>query len=87
MIQAGRHQSMPEVSEDLRKERKAIYRILAGLSEENLMVLECYTAFLRHIQRVEDDEDLRDAQASLMEKGDNIPWEQVRRDLNIRHGI
>lgn len=78
---------MVHAGENLRKERKEIYRILSSLNEENLLVLERYAAFLRHIQQEEDAEDIRDAKAALTEEGTSIPWEQLRQEMDARHDL
>lgn len=78
---------MALTGEDLRKERKEIYRILSVLNEENLLALERYAAFLRHIQQMEDEEDIRDARAALLEEGESISWDQVRKEMDARHDI
>jgi hypothetical protein len=72
---------------DLKKERREIYRILSDLDEENLVALGRYAAFLRHLQQMEDEEDIMDARAALAEGGESIPWEEVRKELDARHDL
>lgn len=35
------------------------------------------------IEQLEDIEDIRDAQEALAEEGETIPWEQVKKNLNL----
>ena len=78
---------MAASKEVLKEERKTVYRIVSCLNEENLLVLERYAAFLRHIQDIEEEEDVREAKASMMEPGENIPWEKAKEIINRRHGL
>jgi antitoxin Phd len=35
------------------------------------------------LERLEDEEDLRMARKAMKEKGTNIPWEKVKKDLGL----
>lgn len=59
------------------KERITVYRhgkkVAAVVPYEDLLLLE----------KMEEETDLRAARQAMKEKGDNIPWEDVKKELNI----
>ena len=38
---------------------------------------------LKLIEQLEDEIDIVDARKAMREKGKNIPWEQIKRGLNL----
>ncbi len=48
----------------------------AIISFEDLRLLE-------RILEQEDHEDIQDAKTALAEPGDNLPWDELKRDLNL----
>ena len=63
------------------EQRRKLYRLVSGLSGENIEKVASYAAFLRYIQDREDAEDLRIIEERTYEP--TVPWEAVKRELNL----
>ena len=62
-------------------ERRELHELIDGLCDENADKIFSYAAFLRHAERLEDDEDIK----CYLERKDEPTYsiEEIKRDLGI----
>ena len=94
MYKPGEHHDGVHVSVSQARDEFADLVNQAAYKEERVIITRRGRAIaaivpiedVAYLERLEDEYDLKVAEAALAEPGDDIPWEDIKRDFGLEDG-